>query len=57
MKQIASHFGGTRDGFVVSWPGHTAQPDAVRSQFSHVNDIAPTIYDAATSTPPMWWTA
>jgi len=47
MKQIASHFGGTRDGLVVSWPGHTAQPHVVRTQFSHVNDIAPTIYQAA----------
>ena len=47
MKQIASHFGGTRDGFVVSWPGHVTHPEIVRGQFSHVNDIAPTIYDAA----------
>jgi arylsulfatase len=47
MKQIASHFGGTRDGFVVSWPGHTADPAVIRSQFAHVNDVAPTIYQAA----------
>jgi arylsulfatase len=47
MKQIASHFGGTRDGFVVSWPGHTTSSEVVRQQFSHVNDIAPTIYAAA----------
>jgi arylsulfatase A-like enzyme len=47
MKQIASHFGGTRDGFVVYWPGHTAQPQAVRQQFAHVNDVVPTILDAA----------
>jgi arylsulfatase len=47
MKQIASHFGGTRDGFVVSWPGHTAKPDVVRPQFAHVNDVAPTILQAA----------
>jgi arylsulfatase A-like enzyme len=52
MKQIASHFGGTRDGFVVSWPGHTADPQAVRTQFAHVNDIAPTIYQAAGVTFP-----
>jgi arylsulfatase len=32
---------------VVSWPGHTAQPGVVRTQFAHVNDIAPTIYQAA----------
>lgn len=47
MKQVASHFGGTRNPLIVSWPGHTSQPGAVRSQFGHVNDIAPTILDAA----------
>ncbi|HEX7854220.1 MAG TPA: arylsulfatase [Sphingobium sp.] len=47
MKQVASHFGGTRNPLVVSWPGHTAAPGQVRSQFGHVNDIAPTILDAA----------
>ncbi|HMK88838.1 MAG TPA: sulfatase-like hydrolase/transferase [Methylocystis sp.] len=47
MKQIASHFGGTRNPLVVSWPGHVAHPEAIRSQFSHVNDIAPTICAAA----------
>jgi arylsulfatase len=52
MKQIASHFGGTRDGFVVNWPGDTAAPQAVRTQFAHVNDIAPTIYQAAGITFP-----
>lgn len=47
MKQVASHFGGTRNPLVIDWPGHTAQPGAVRNQFGHVNDIAPTILDAA----------
>jgi len=47
MKIIASHFGGTRNGLVISWPGHTSQPQAVRGQFGHVNDIAPTILAAA----------
>ena len=46
-KQVASHFGGTRNPLVVSWTGHTAQPGKIRSQFGHVNDIAPTILDAA----------
>jgi arylsulfatase len=46
MKQIASHFGGTRNGFVVSWPGHTTNPETVRPQFSHVTDIVPTILEA-----------
>jgi arylsulfatase len=47
MKQIASHFGGTRNGVVISWPGHTNHPEIVRPQFGHVNDIAPTILAAA----------
>ncbi len=47
MKQVASHFGGTRDGMVISWAGHTTHPEIIRQQFSHVNDIAPTIYEAA----------
>lgn len=47
MKQAASHFGGTRNPLIVSWPGHTAQPAKVRNQFGHVNDIAPTILEAA----------
>lgn len=47
MKQVASHFGGTRNPLIVSWPGHTGAPGAVRSQFGHVNDIVPTILDAA----------
>lgn len=45
MKQVASHFGGTRNPLIVDWPGHTAQPGRVRGQFSHVNAIAPTILD------------
>ena len=52
MKQIASHFGATRDPLIVSWPGHTIHSEIIRSQFSHVNDIAPTIYDAAGITFP-----
>jgi arylsulfatase len=51
-KQVASHFGGTRNPLVVSWPGHVRAPEQVRSQFGHVNDIAATIYDAARITPP-----
>jgi arylsulfatase A-like enzyme len=51
-KEVASHLGGTRDPLVVSWPGHIAQPGGIRSQFTHVNDIAPTIYELASVTPP-----
>jgi arylsulfatase A-like enzyme len=47
MKQVASHFGGTRNPLIVSWPGHTTAPKQIRTQFGHVNDIAPTILDAA----------
>ena len=47
MKQVASHFGGTRNPLIIDWPGHTAQSGVVRSQFGHVNDIAPTLLDAA----------
>jgi len=52
MKQVASHFGATRDPLIVDWPGHTTQPGKVRSQFAHVNDIAPTILEAAGLTLP-----
>lgn len=46
-KQIASHFGGTRNGLIIDWPGHTAHGEVVRNQFHHVIDIAPTILEAA----------
>jgi arylsulfatase len=45
-KQIASHFGGTRDGMVVSWPARIKDKGGIRSQFHHVVDVAPTILDA-----------
>ncbi|MGZ8159295.1 MAG: arylsulfatase [Methylobacter sp.] len=46
-KQIASNFGGTRNGMVVHWPAGIKTKNEVRSQFHHVIDIAPTIYQAA----------
>jgi arylsulfatase A-like enzyme len=46
-KQVASHFGGTRNGLVISWPKQIKQPGEVRSQFCSVIDIAPTIIEAA----------
>ena len=52
MKQVASHFGGTRNGLAISWPGQSGTAGEVRSQFHHVVDIAPTIYAAAGITPP-----
>lgn len=51
-KQVASHFGGTRNGLVVSWPARIKKTGEVRSQFHHVIDVAPTIYEAAGITPP-----
>jgi arylsulfatase len=51
-KQDASHLGGTTDPLVIAWPGHIKDAGGLRSQFSHVNDIAPTIYDIAGVTPP-----
>jgi arylsulfatase A-like enzyme len=51
-KLIASHFGGTRNPMAISWP-KGIQPDKTpRSQFHHVNDIAPTIYEILGITPP-----
>jgi len=46
-KQDASHLGGTTDPLVIYWPGHIKDAGGIRGQFSHVNDIAPTIYDIA----------
>ena len=50
-KQYASHLGGTRNGMVVSWP-QRIKSSGIRTQFSHVTDIAPTIYEAAGVTAP-----
>ncbi|MFN9055471.1 MAG: arylsulfatase [Cyanobacteriota bacterium] len=46
-KQVASHFGGTRNGMVISWPNGIRAKGEIRPQFSHVIDIAPTILEAA----------
>jgi len=51
-KLIASHFGGTRNPVAIRWPAKI-KPDAMpRSQFLHVNDVVPTIYDIVGITPP-----
>ena len=47
MKQVASHFGGTRNGLAIEWPNKITDKGALRSQFHHVVDIAPTILEAA----------
>jgi arylsulfatase A-like enzyme len=45
-KQVASHFGGTRQGMAISWPGHINDVGGIRSQFHHMIDIVPTILEA-----------
>ena len=47
MKQIASHFGGTRNGMVAQWPRMIEERGGVRHQFHHVIDILPTVLEAA----------
>jgi arylsulfatase A-like enzyme len=46
-KQVASDFGGTRNGMVVHWPKGIKAKNGIRTQFSHVIDVAPTILEAA----------
>jgi arylsulfatase A-like enzyme len=46
-KQVASHWGGTRNGTIVHWPTGIVERGGLRSQFTHVIDIAPTILEAA----------
>ncbi|VFQ44534.1 arylsulfatase [Desulfoluna butyratoxydans] len=46
-KQVASDFGGTRNGMTVHWPNGIKEKGGLRRQFSHVIDIAPTILEAA----------
>jgi Sulfatase len=45
-KQVASHFGGTRQGTCISWPGHITDLGGIRTQFHHLIDIVPTILEA-----------
>jgi arylsulfatase len=46
-KQMAADFGGTRNGMVMHWPNGIKGKGEIRSQFHHVNDVAPTILEAA----------
>jgi arylsulfatase A-like enzyme len=46
-KQVASHFGGVRNGMVISWPARITPDGKARTQFHYVTDIAPTILEAA----------
>jgi arylsulfatase len=46
-KQIASHFGGTRQGMCVSWPGHIKDVGGLRHQFHHMIDVVPTLLEVS----------
>ncbi len=46
-KQVASHFGGTRNGTIVHWPSGIEAKGQIRSQFHHVIDVAPTVLEVA----------
>ncbi len=46
LKQVSSHLGATRNGMVLSWPSHIETPGGIRTHFSHVIDVAPTILEA-----------
>lgn len=52
VKQVASHFGGTRNPMVVSWPAQIKDAGGIRTQFLHLIDIVPTILDAANLPAP-----
>jgi len=52
VKQVPSHFGGTAQGVVMSWPGRINDPGGIRRQFHHVIDIAPTILQATGISQP-----
>ena len=52
-KQIASHWGGTRNGTIVHWPNGFTDKGTMRNQFHHVIDVAPTILEAAGLPAPL----
>lgn len=51
-KQVASHFGGTRNPMIISWPERIKDTGSLREQFLHVIDIVPTLYELCGITPP-----
>jgi arylsulfatase len=52
-KQVASHWGGTRNGTIVHWPKGIKARGEIRSQFCHVIDVAPTVLEAVGIPEPM----
>jgi arylsulfatase A-like enzyme len=53
-KQVASHWGGTRNGTIVHWPGGIRSKGESRTQFHHVIDVAPTVLEAAGLPEPVF---
>jgi arylsulfatase len=53
-KQVASHWGGTRNGTIVSWSKGIEARGEIRNQFAHVIDVAPTVLDAAGLSAPAY---
>jgi arylsulfatase A-like enzyme len=51
-KLVAAHFGGTRNPMAIRWPAKIKADPTPRSQFLHVNDVVPTLYDVIGITPP-----
>lgn len=47
VKQVASHFGGTRQGMCISWPARIKDAGGTRTQFHHIIDVVPTILEAS----------
>src|SRR4029453_9506200 len=52
-KQVASHFGGTRQGVAIAWPARIKDAGGMRHQFHHVIDIVPTILEATGIQAPL----
>jgi len=53
MKQVASHFGGTRQGMAICWPNRIKDAGGIRTQFHHMIDIVPTILEATGIPAPL----
>jgi arylsulfatase len=52
-KQVSSDFGGTRNGLIINWPNGIKGKGEIRSQFGHLIDIAPTVYEVAKIPAPV----
>ena len=52
-KEVASHFGGTRQGMAIAWPNRIKDTGGVRTQFHHIIDIVPTILDVTGIAQPL----